>query len=279
MNIQTKADFKKELLAYTRTNTFLIIALVILGLAVLSPLLIAGMGLLMNSMSDIYDELGADVSGMTELLSEVTSIGVGSAIESINGAGLIVLLLLLNRAAGGEQKKRSMIIPKSAGLRSFSYIFPKFIVYPLSAFLIAIVSVPAAWAIAIPLFGLNDLTFGTVMFASVLAGVNLMLYICFHLSLGTATGKPGMSAAVCIAVSVLLPTILAFTGTDYMFNPFTLGASSLMVLYSDTLSSSELVDYLITCAFALGIMVVTYLIALFAQNARKIDNSGDEIEL
>jgi len=31
--------------------------------------------------------------------------------------------------------------------------------------------------------------------------------------------------------------------------------------------------------FAFALMVCAYFIALFAQNARKIDNTGDEIEL
>jgi len=279
MNVQTKASFKKEFLAYFRTQKLLTISLVIIGLAVLSPLMIAGMGSLMDSMSDIYEEMGTDVSGMTDALSETSSIVVVSAVESITGAALIVMILLLNRAAGGEQKKRAVIIPRSAGLRSFAYIFPKFIVYPISAFLLAILAVLAAWAVSIPLFETNDVALGNVLLAGALSGVSLMLYICFHLTLGTATGKAGMSAAVCIAVSMLLPTVLAFAGTDYMFNPFTLNIMAGVTASPSTLSGTELLDMAVTVAFALGIMVVLFLIALFAQNARKIDNSGNEIDL
>jgi len=279
MNIQTKASFKKELLSYFRTHRFLTIALVIIGLALLSPLLIAGMGALMDSMSELYAEMGTDVSEMTEILTESTSTGVESSIDSVNVVGLIVMILLLTRAAGGEQKKRSVIIPKSAGLRSFAYIFPKFIIYPLSAFVLAIVAAFISWAVSIPLFDVNDVGFNGVLLAGVLSGVHLMLYLCFHLTLGTATGKAGMSAAICIAVVMLVPNLLVVMGTDYMFNPFTINVLAYTSVHFGSLSGSELMDIAATVAFALGIMVVTYFIALFAQNARKIDNSGSEIDL
>jgi len=279
MNIQTKASFKKEWLSYFRTQRFLTIFLVIVGLAVLSPLMLAGMGSLMDSMSDIYEEMGTDVSGMTEIISETTSIGVTSAVESVTGAALIVMIILLNRAAGGEQKRRAVILPKSSGLRSFSYIFPKYIVYPVSAFLMTVVAISASWAVSLFLFERNDVFALNALLAGAIAGVHLMLYTCFHLTLGTATGRAGMSSAVCIAVSILLPTLLAFADIDYMFNPFTLNTLASIVLRAKMLNGSVLLDISATVAFAIGIMVITCLIAVFAQNAKKIDNSGNEIEL
>ena len=92
--LQLKASFKKEFLAYFRTMRFLIIALVIVGLAILSPLLITGMGFLMDAMSDIYDEMGMDITEMTELLGSTSSIGVAQSVSDISVAGLIVMLLL-----------------------------------------------------------------------------------------------------------------------------------------------------------------------------------------
>jgi len=279
MSRQTKAGFKKEFLAFFRTNTFLTIALVMIGLAVLTPLLISGMGLFMDSMSDLYEEMGTDVSGMTEALGESTSIGVQSAIETVSGVGLIVMLITLNKFAGGEQKKRSVIIPRSAGLRCFAYIFPKFIIYPLAALVLSIGAAFASWLVSIPLFADNNLYADNVLLAGVLLGVTLMLYVCFHLALGTATGKAGMSSAVCITVSFLLPGILSQVIDGNMYNPFTLEYLIGPVLRSDPRMGTILQDVLITIGFALGIMIITFLVALFAQNAKKIDNSGDEIDL
>jgi len=279
MNNQTRASFKREFLAFFRTNTFLIVACVIIGLALFSPSLMAGLGLLMDAMSDIYDEMGMDVTDMTDLLTASASMGVASSVEIITGAGVIVLLLLLNKAAGGEQKKRAMIIPKSSGLRSFAYIFPKFMIYPLIAFVLAVLAVLASWPISLLLFRVSDVTFNTALIAGIISGVSLMFYVCCHLTLGTATGKAGMSAAVCISASVILPTIFATVSTDYMFNPFSLSTLAASVIYTGGVAGRDLLDIVVSMIFAIGIMVVLYFIALFAHNARKIDNAGRDIDL
>ena len=279
MRTQTKAGFKKEFLAFFRTRTFFIIACVIIGLALFNPLLIAGLGSMMDSMSDLYDDMGMDVSGMTEFLASSAAVGMILSIDAVVGTSLIVVLLLLNKTAGGEQKKRSVIIPKSAGLRSFAYIFPKFIIYPLTVFILAFLAILASWPLSVLLFKVNDVTIDGVLLAGVLSGVSMMFYVCCHLALGTATGRAGMSAAILISVSIILPMVFATVGLEYMFNPFALGALASAAVQSGVTSDSFLADNLISIAFALGIMLVTYLIALFAQNARKIDNSGDEIEL
>jgi len=279
MNIQTKASFKKEFMAYIRTYNFLAVALVIIGLAIFSPLLIAGTGALMDAMSDVYDEMGIDVSIMTEMLGTAASIGVTSSVESITGAGLIVVLLLLNKAAGGEQKKRAVIIPKSAGLRSFAYIFSKFIIYPLSAFVLTVVAMFAAWAFSLLVFDINDVTFSGVLLSGIISGFCLMMYICFHLALGTATGKAAMSAAICITASILLPTFFSVISAEYMFNPFALNVVAYTVILNDSITGAELTDIAVSAVFALGIMAVAYFVALFAQNARKVDNRGNEIDL
>jgi len=279
MSLQTKAGFKKEILSFFRTSRFIIIALVLLGLGGLSPLLITGMSSLMDSMSDLYTDMGMDVSDMTSILTSSTSIGVSSTIGDITGVGLMVFLLLIMKAAGGEQKKRAVIIPKSAGLRSFGYIFPKFIIYPLSAFVLAIAAMFVSWGISCLVFDYNDITFNGVLLGGVLAGVCMMFYVCFHIALGTATGKAGMSAAVCIGASVILPNVFALTTTEYMFNPFALDVLAGTIVLRPHLTGGEIRDIIATIGFALALMVLAYLIALFAQNARKIDNSGNEIEL
>jgi len=278
--MQIKASFKKEYLAFFRTRTFLIVALVVIGLSMLSPLLITSMGTLIDSMSDIYDEyFNMDVSGMSEMLGSAASIGVATTVSDITGVGLIVFLLLINRAAGGEQKKRAVIIPMSSGLRSIAYIFPKFIIYPLSALVLAVAAMFMSWAVSVLVFDVNDMAFIGVLLAGILSGVSMMFYVCFHITIGTATGKAGMSAALCIISSILLPNIFALTNMEYMFNPFALNVLAGTLLTRTAISNQELLDIAITIAFALAIMIGAYYIAVFAQNAKKIDNTGNEIEL
>ena len=136
-----------------------------------------------------------------------------------------------------------------------------------------------SWALSVWLFDVADVTFSSAMLSGILSGVCLMLYVCFHLALGTATGRAGMSAAVCITASLLLPGIFAGLGTYEMFNPLTLDLLAVAALSSEAIPFSELLDFAITIAFALAIMAITYLIALFAQNAKRVDNTGDEPEL
>jgi len=279
MSLQTRACFKKEILAFLRTKKFFIILAVILGWSILGPLMIRGLGFLMDAMSPIYDDFGMDVSEMTAALTSTVSIGVSSSISDMSVTGLIVFLLLINSFAGGEQKRRSTIIPQSSGLRTFSYIFPKFIVYPLVGFVLAIAGVFVSYLISALVFDVNDVSVTGVFLGGVISGVCLMFYICFHITIGTATGKAGMSAAICIVSSMLLPQIFAILGAEFIYNPFTLSLLAAHVIYDAPLIPFLAHEIAMTVLIALAIMVVVYFVALFVQNAKKIDNSGNEIRL
>jgi len=278
MSRQTGACFRKEILAYLRSRSFLAIACVIIGLSILSPVLIAALSSLMSVMGDLYTQVDSDIPDMSSI-TEYSSTGVASSISDITSAGLIVILILLNKAAGGEQKKRAVIIPRSAGLQNFSYLFPKYIIYPLSALFLTIISIIISWITSGLIFNTDDLVFSNVLVSGVLVGTALMFYVCLHLTIGTATGQAGMSAVVCILLSLILPLVFAAVDMGYMFNPFALELIATTVLHSHPIPATQLLDIFISVAFALGIMVTSFFIALFAQNARRIDNTGDEIVL
>jgi len=257
----------------------LILSLVIIGLSVLNPLPLVGMSALMEAMSGVYDELNVDVSNLTNALGSSVSTGVSQAVGDIAQTGLIVFLLLINSNAGGEQKKRSIMIPRSSGLRSFSYIFPKFVIYPLSAFVLSVVATFAAWGVSSLAFRENDVSPAGVLLGGVLAGACMMFYICAHITIGTATGKAGLSAAICIAASLLLSSIFAIFGSELVYNPFTLNILAGSVVRREGLSGTPPLDILMTALIALLVMVILFFLALFAQNAKKTDNSGNEIRI
>ncbi|MCL2228169.1 MAG: hypothetical protein FWB97_11210 [Oscillospiraceae bacterium] len=279
MSTQTKSCFKKEVLAFSRTKKLLILVCIVIGWAILGPLMIRGLGLVMDTLAPIYDEFGMDVAGMTEMIAANVSLGVVSAISDLTTVGLIAFLLLINSFAGGEQKKRSIMIPKSAGLRSFPYLFPKYIVYPLTALALAIVAAFVAWGVSAMAFEVNDVAAGGVLLGGALAGVSLMFYICIHLTLGTATGKAGMSAAVCIIASLLLPNMFALLGSELIYNPFTLNVIAGTVVPGGAVSAFLVQEIAMTVLIVLAIIVALFFIALFVQNAKKIDNSGNEVRL
>ena len=279
MNTQTKACFKKELLAFTRTKRLLLIAIIMLGWAMLGPLLIRSLGLVMEVFTPVYDEFGMDVTGMTEMLAANVSTGVVSAISDISTIGLIVILLMINSFAGGEQKKRSIMIPKSAGLKSINYLLPKYIIYPLTALVLAIIAAFISWGISSAVFEINDVNASGVLLGGILAGISLMLYICIHLTLGTATGRAGMSAVICIIASLILPTLFSALGSEYIYNPFTLNIIAASAVLQNSMPIFPGLEIVVTIIITLVIMVALFLIALFVQNAKKIDNSGNEIRL
>jgi len=272
--MQTKASFKKEFLAFWRSKKLIILTCVIITLALFGAALTRGM---------------SEIPGFSEMYSVATS-GVQAAISYIAEIGLLVFILLLNSHAGGEQKRRSIIIPQSSGLGSASYIFPKFIFYPLVVFALSIIGTLAASGLSVYFFEDNNLIMSQVLAGGAVLGVYLMMYVCFHLCIGTATGRAGASAAICIVAALLLPTIfemLSVAGqfadimagevvestATYAYNPFALSLMAQRVVGGN----AETQDIVMTLAFAFALMVIVYFIALFAQNARKIDNSGNEI--
>jgi len=279
MNIQTKASFKKEYLAFSRTKKLFILSCVFMGLSVFSPLLIRGMTGLMDSMSDMYSEFGMDISGLTGAVNASAALGAAQGISGLTDTGLLVFLILINNFAGGEQKKRSVIIPNTSGLKGFSYITPKFVIYPLAIFILAVIGAFTSAAVSIAAFDTNDIIMGRILTGGILSGVYLMMYVCFHISLGTATGQAGMSSAVCVGASLLLPNIFAIANAGLAYNPFTINLMAANAVYDKFWDETPVTDIIMTVVIALASMVIVYLLALFAQSAKKIDNSGNEISI
>ena len=276
MDIQIKAGLRKELSAFLRSKRFLIAALVFIAISILTPLLMWGLGLLMEVTSSAYDQLGMDSTGMVEEISPLfltASSGVGMQISYLSTYGLLLYLLLMNSYAGGEQKRRSIIIPQISGLSSRAYILPKFIIYPPAVFIMSLIGVLIASLVSTFIFEYNDLTFTAVLASGVVLGVFLMFFACLHLALGTATGKAGMSSAICIVASMLLPSALSIIDATPAYNPFTLSVTATSTLYGAEKASEVIIGIII----ALAIMVAAFFIALFVRNAKKIDNSGNEV--
>ncbi|MCL1823172.1 MAG: hypothetical protein FWG44_03120 [Oscillospiraceae bacterium] len=267
-NSQLKACFKKEFLAFFRTKKLIILSCVFIGLAIINPVLLKG-------MDSILDMPEMQAAGLTKESAYTALDGITEAVSNFSSTGLLVFLLVINSFAGGEQKKRSIIIPNCSGLSSFGYLFPKFIVYPLTAFLLTVWGTLVSSGVSSLIFSEGSIEFIKVLCSGVLMGIFVMFYICLHLTLGTATGKAGMSSAVCFVSSVFLPAIFLALGSDLSYNPFGLNAMSIAALYPDNGLKSS--DIFITVIIAFVIMAIAFFLALFAQNAKKIDNSGNEI--
>jgi ABC-2 type transport system permease protein len=275
MDFQTKACVRKEILAFLRTKKFFIMLCVIIGWSILSPLILVGMGNFFDITGDLYYDMGVDVTGLTGQLTSYASTGVTSQLSEIAGLGMIVYFLIISSFAGGEQKKRSIIIPQSSGLGSLSYILPKFIVYPLAILILSVLGTIAASLISGWAFEVNDLVFSRVLVAGLLMGVYNMFFTCIHLTIGTGTGKPFISSAICIGTLLIVPSLFVLANMTPAFNPFTLISAATSALHG----GEESLDIIVGIIVAFVLMAILFFIALFAQNARKIDNSGNEVLL
>jgi ABC-2 type transport system permease protein len=273
MKMQTSASFKKEIMAFTRTKKLFVLLCVFAGFAVLDPALIRGMGAIMEAVGE------ADIIG--DMLGDITSYasnGVSGLVGDLALSGTVIFLLLINSFAGGEQKRRSIIIPRSAGLGNHAYIVPKFVVYPLAAFGLCLFAVITSALVSAAIFVVNDLSAARILTSGILLGVNLAMYTGFHLCIGTATGRAGASAAICIGASILVPGFFAMLsmnmeGDLIAYNPFALTTMASTAVYQ----IPDTAEMLVTIAIAVALIVICCLLALFAQNAKKIDNKGNEI--
>ncbi|MCL2638825.1 MAG: hypothetical protein FWD48_10715 [Oscillospiraceae bacterium] len=273
MNLQIKSSFKKEIMAFTRTKRFFILLCVFVGFAVFDPVMLRAMGAILVTLGEI------DI--MADALEQMTSSamnGVSSLVGDLTLSGLIIYLLLINSFAGGEQKKRSIIIPRTSGLRSKAYITPKFIVYPIAAFALCLLAVLVAAAVSTAIFVEKDIIMPQILAAGALLGMNLAMFTSFHLCIGTATGKAGLSAAICIGAAIIIPGIfsvlsMGIDGNLMAYNPFGLAAMANEAVFK----MPNMGEMLATILIAIGLMVACFFLALFAQNAQKIDNKGNEI--
>jgi ABC-2 type transport system permease protein len=231
------------------------------------------MGFLMGAMSDTYYELGMDVTTLTEQFSPTSTAGMTNALSALTTIGLLVYLILINSFAGGEQKRRSIIIPQNSGLESYSYLVPKFIIYPLSIFAFTVISVIIAGVVSTWAFDNNDIIILNAFVGAALAGLYNMFFVCLHLALGTSTGRAGMSSAICIVSAFILSDTLNLAGIVPAFNPLTMNLTAVLVAAGDEIRSGIILGVGIT----LALMIAVFFIALFVQNAKRIDNSGNEI--
>lgn len=227
----------------------------------------------------------SDFSSITQTLmnTECTELGVMMALTDIASTGLLVLLLLLMSTAGGELKKRAVIIPNTAGLTPFNYILPKFILYPAFIFVLTILG-------GFESYGVSSIIFGTkadplaVLIGSLLIGLFMAFLVTVHLTLGICTARPGISTAILYILSSFLPLVLSGFNCN-KFNPFALSGMMNGVLNASvsgaavTDALSDTVNVVVSIAITLVLMVVLFFITLITLNARKINNSDNEIAL
>ncbi len=280
--------FKKEFMFFLRGGRLIAAVLVMIGLAIMSPLSFGAMGQMMQAMKDaIPDEQYSQIA--EEFINFSASDMLIYNVEYVGGIGSIVILFLFKGAAGGEQKRRSVIIPSCSGLTAVRYTLPKFIIYPVVTALIAVLALVLGAFLSSAMFS-GGLDWGYVMIAVVCTGVYLAFSTAVQFCIGLCTGRANLAVVSVIIMHMILPTLLSFFRVD-RFNPlalYTIGLSassasgeSGSVLFSSIETASlsndlSVLNIAVSLATAVIISVLLYFLTVFVQNTKEVHNEGDE---
>ena len=272
--------FKKEFMFFTRTMRMFGVILSIMIFSVVDPVMLKGMGALMNTMVDTIEEqseatgyeiFSEEDKAVFEIFDQIdASTAAAMTVGDFTSTAVLIVLLILMAPSGSEQKKRSIIIPRCAGLTPKMYVTPKFILYPVTAFLSGFLGMFICAGVSSILFK------GSFEFTSILlSAVSVALYIAFvivlQLTIGICSERPGIAVISVLAATAIIPTMLSYFRVD-KFNPFALPsiASEAFVAEIDPVNVG--VSLIVTVILTL----ILYFTTLFVLTARQIDNSGNE---
>lgn len=281
--------FRKEMMFFSRGGRLAALTLVLLGLALMSPLMFGAMSGMMQSLKDALP----DDESYTQMIELYSAYSASDMImynaEQITGIGAIVILFLFKGAAGGEQKKRSVIIPQCAGLTPEKYVIPKFVLYPLVVFAATFVAMIAGAGVSVLMFP-GTLKWDMVILSSVCSGVFLAFSTVMQFCIGLCTGRSNAAVVSVILTNMFLPSILAFFRVD-RFNPFALSSIALtsamnsgesankLLSAAGTASASTDVSMLnvaVSLGTALVISVILFFLTIFTLHTKEVHNEGDE---
>ncbi|MBR5089359.1 MAG: hypothetical protein IK093_08020 [Ruminiclostridium sp.] len=283
------SGLKKEFLFFLRGGRLAVVAIVMLALAVMSPLMFGAMSGMIDAMEGAMPD-NEQYEQMTEMFTSFSASDmVMYNVEYVGGLGGLILLFLFKGAAGGEQKKRSVIIPQCAGLDAERYVIPKFLVYPPCVFAISVAAIFAGTGVSLIVFP-GKLDMGLVCLSAISTGVYLAFTTAVQFCIGVCTGRSNLAVVSVIIMQTFLPSILSFFRVD-RFNPTALYSIALTaaqrsgetgnVLLS-TLESASVSDDIsaLNVAVSLGtaivISVLLYFVTVFTLHTQEVHNEGNE---
>lgn len=288
---------KKEIMFFGRSFRFVGVLIASVVFAVISPLM---MSLSFNMMSGLLGsgegaanlptasvsmDGNMDISGgftmdmFGDMFTDeemMAKLGVISSIGDLTNTLLLIFMLVTMYSAGGELKKRSMIIPQNAGLTPKLYILPKFLVFPLTAAVLAFVGVWISFGVTSLMFAETVATAGQLALVALLAAVFNAFMITLYFTLGICTKKAGLSVVIMYGGNVILTTLFQALGAT-KFHPFTLISQCQNLITSGEADTANIWG---SIGVTVLLMLLCYFVTLFVVSAKKIDNRGvQEMEL
>ncbi len=277
---------KKELMYFSRTFRMFGVIFSILIFALADPLLLKMMGGLLSSLTSANPEIftAEDMSALSMFTDIDVSGMLSFAVGDFTQTAVLIVLLILVGPSGSEQKKRSIIIPQCAGLTPNMYATPKFLLYPLTAFLSGFVGLLLCAGVSSLLFE-GSVDFGTLMLGAVSVGLYIAFVVVLQFTIGICSARPGVAVISVLAATSVIPALLVSFRVD-KFNPFAL-PSIAMNAFSKASGNHMMAEAVELDPLNVGVsLIVTvilslilYFTTLFVLTARQTDNEGNEAVL
>ena len=185
-------------------------------------------------------------------------------------------MLILMSAAGGEQKKRAMIVPMCSGLDYKNYLIPKFVMYPLTVFVVTFFSSLTAAGLCNIMFTVNKVSGINILMCSLIMSVYMAFMVSVFLSLGLCTSRPGIMAPVVFVGQMFLESLLNGLGIT-KYHPFAMPGyvNSLPAVGNENMLFDDAASIIVSMLICIVISVLMYFLALGVLKAKKIDNQEE----
>lgn len=278
--MQIKYGFKKEWFQFTRTFRLCGVLIAILSFAIADPLMYWGMSVLMNSLFTAGSIAGSPSDIMTETAALFDDAGIvfSLTMTDLCATSLLIIMLVLMSPCGGEQKKRATIIPSCAGLDHFSYLLPKYVLYPGTVFATAFIACCITGGLCNIMFTSGTIGVGMLMLASLMCAVYMMFFTVVYMSIGLCTSRPGVvTVLMYIGVSIVQ---LILTSLDLTkFHPLTLRSLVTGEMFTGYfVLADNIASILVGIALSVVIGVMMFILTLTVQKGTKINNQVDKPE-
>lgn len=287
--MKLSSALKKEFMYFSRTFRMFGVIFSIMIFALADPVMIKGVGWMMNSLIETVEETSAgekvftedDVAALSSFSDMDASGMMAMSIGDFTSTAVLIVLLIMMGPSGSEQKKRSIIIPRCAGLTPNMYVTPKFILYPLTGFLSGLLGMFSCAGVTSLLFeGAIDM--GMLALAAVSVGLYIAFAMILELTLGICTERPGVSVITVLAATSIIPTLLSSFRID-KFNPFALPSIAQNAFLTDATvmgvsgnAELDMTNVVVSLLVTVILSLILYFTTLFVLTARQIENEGNE---
>lgn len=278
--MQIKYGFKKEWLQFTRTFRLGGVLLAIISFAIADPLMYWGMSAMMDAifMDSSVSVSSGDIMGQTAALFGDAGMVFSLTMTDLCATSLLIIMLVLMSPCGGEQKKRATIIPSCAGLDFFSYLIPKYVLYPGTVFAASFIGCCITGGLCNLMFESGTISVGMLMLAALMCAVYMTFFTVVYMSIGLCSSRPGIvTVFMYIGVSVVQ---LILTSLDLTkFHPLTLRSLVTGEMFAGNfVLADNIASILVGIALSVVIGVMMFILTLTVLKGTKINNQIDKPE-